>query len=302
MMANQQPTDDLTAWVIWAGEHGEDEDTALEDGIAIIGFQAYGDATGKTTRDEIEELVREGEEKQAAAEGREMPSPRQIGNFVGQFSAFALEVKVDDLVVLPLKTRPSQLAIGRCTGNYEYAEIGGVHRHVRSVEWERIDVQRTELQPDLRRRVWKPPTVFRARTNDAPRRLDALRRGKPDPGPPDEITADTPDEAVDPASPEQPLQERAQDEISDFIRERFTGHEFARLIDGILNAQGYVTQFSTPGRDGGVDVLAGRGLLGFDEPRLCVQVKATAAAADVKVVRELQGTMQSFGAGHGLFV
>ena len=301
-MATEQPTDDLTAWVIWAGEHGEDEDTALETGIAIIGFQAYGDATGKTTRDEIEKLVIEGEEKQAAAEGREMLSARQIGNFVGQFSAFVLEVEVGDLVVLPLKTRPSQLAIGRCMGNYEYAEIGGVHRHVRSVEWERIDVQRTELKPDLRRRVWKPPTVFRARTNDAPRRLDALRRGMPDPGALDEITADTPDETVDAVSPEQALQERAQDEISDFIRERFTGHEFARLIDGILNAQGYVTQFSTPGPDGGVDVLAGRGPLGFDEPRLCVQVKATAAAADVKVVRELQGTMQSFGAEHGLFV
>ena len=301
-MADKQPSDELTAWVVWAGEHGEDEDTALEDGIAIIGFHAYGDATGETDREVIAELVKTGEEKQAAEEGREVPSPRQIGNFVGQFFAFVVEIKVGDLVVLPLKTRPGQLAIGHCTGDYEYREIDGVYRHVRPVAWERIDVQRTDLKLDLRRRVWKPPTVFRARTNDAPRRLDALCNGEPDPGLPDEIDSDTPDETVDAASPDQPLQERARNEISDFIRERFTGHEFARLIDAILQAQGYATRLSPEGPDGGVDVLAGRGPLGFDHPRLCVQVKATAAAADVKVVRELQGTMQSFRARHGLFV
>ena len=296
-MTTQQPNDPPSAWVVRAGKFGEDEDTALDQGIAIIGFQDYADATGKTTRDEIRRIVLDAEHD---------ASPHQIGNFMSQFFAFTVTIAKEDIVVLPLKTRPGQLAIGRCTGDYEYREIDGESRHIRPVEWDRIDVQRTELKPDLRRSVGRPPTIFQVRRNDAPKRLDAVRKTEADPGPPDEVADDTPDqtpdETLDTTAPDQPLQERAQDEIRDFIRERFTGHEFARLIDAILQAQGYVTRLSPPGPDGGVDVLAGRGPLGFDDPRLCVQVKATAAAADVKVVRELQGTMQSFRARHGLFV
>ena len=51
-----------------------------------------------------------------------------------------------------------------------------------------------------------------------------------------------------------------------------------------------------------MDVLAGRGPLGLDAPHLCVQVKATDGAADVKVLRELNGTMQAFAADQGLLV
>ncbi len=304
-MTDQQLTDGTSAWVVWAGEHGEDEDTALEDGIAIIGFYEYGDATGKTTRDEIEKLVREGEDE-AVTDGAEPLSPHQIGSFVSQFFAFTVQIQTGDIVVLPLKTRSGQLAIGRCTGDYEYRKIDGDYRHVRPVDWERVDAERTDLKSDLRRSVCRPPTVFRVQRNSAVQRLDAVRQSEPDPGPPGEIadvsSDETVDETLDAVSPDTPLPERALDEIRDAVRERFTGHDFARLIDGILSAQGYITQRSAPGPDGGVDILAGRGLLGFDEPRLCVQVKATAAVADVKVVRELQGAMQSFGANHGLFV
>ena len=79
-------------------------------------------------------------------------------------------------------------------------------------------------------------------------------------------------------------------------------HEFARLVEAVLQAEGYFTQLSPAGPDGGVDILAGRGSLGFEGPRLCVQVKATASPVDVTVLRSLVGTMQSFNAGQGLLV
>ena len=59
---------------------------------------------------------------------------------------------------------------------------------------------------------------------------------------------------------------------------------------------------SPPGPDGGVDILAGRGSLGLDEPRLCVQVKSQEHPADVIVYRTLQGSMQTFGANQGLLM
>ena len=59
---------------------------------------------------------------------------------------------------------------------------------------------------------------------------------------------------------------------------------------------------SPPGADGGVDILAGRGSLGLDAPRLCVQVKSQNSPSDVTVYRTLQGTMQTFKAEQGLLV
>jgi len=54
---------------------------------------------------------------------------------------------------------------------------------------------------------------------------------------------------------------------------------------------------------GGADILAGRGSLGLDGPRLCVQVKSQQdQPADVTVYRALKETMQTFGAEQGLLV
>lgn len=63
-----------------------------------------------------------------------------------------------------------------------------------------------------------------------------------------------------------------------------------------------MTKNSPPGADGGVDILAGRGPLGLDDPRLCVQVKSQNSPADVTVYRTLQGSMQTFKAQQGLLV
>ncbi len=42
--------------------------------------------------------------------------------------------------------------------------------------------------------------------------------------------------------------------------------------------------------------------MGFDEPRIVVQVKSQQTPADVSVLRELKGTMSDYGADQGLLV
>jgi restriction system protein len=76
----------------------------------------------------------------------------------------------------------------------------------------------------------------------------------------------------------------------------------ARLVGAILTAEGYQVQVAKPGADGGVDIIAGTGPMGFGQPRIAVQVKSGATPADVSVLRELQGVMPRFGADHGLIV
>lgn len=56
------------------------------------------------------------------------------------------------------------------------------------------------------------------------------------------------------------------------------------------------------GPDGGVDIIAGYGPMGFDSPRLVVQVKSEDVPVDVKIVRELQVVMKNLRADHGLIV
>jgi restriction system protein len=141
-------------------------------------------------------------------------------------------------------------------------------------------------------------TVCRVQRNNAEERFQAILRGGKDPG----LTAPP---AVDETTGEEvptDIEQLATDQIRGHIERQFRGHDLARLVDAVLRAEGYITLVSSPGADGGVDILAARGTLGFESPRLCVQVKSSASPADVGVLRELQGTMQTFQAQQGLLV
>jgi len=274
-------------WLVRAGKYGEDEETALSQGLAVIGFREIKDLR---TYSSMEEMV-----QTFLAEDPEGSLPRAT-NLAAQLWAFRERIKIGDIVVLPLKTRPGQIALGRITGPYEYRKLGDSFRHVRQVKWERV-VPRSVFGQDLLYSFGSLMTVCRISRNNADYRVAEVLAGKQDPG----MTST--EEAIDTTAIERlDIAQAAHDEIVNFVRERFTGHNLARLIGAILEAEGFKVSVSPPGPDRGVDILAGRGPLGLDEPRLCVQVKATEAPVDVTVVRALQGTMAGFGATQGLLV
>ena len=70
----------------------------------------------------------------------------------------------------------------------------------------------------------------------------------------------------------------------------------------VLQTQGYAVEVTPPGPDGGVDIVVGSGPMGFDPPRICVQVKSGVQTAKVNVLRELEGIIKNFGADFGLLV
>ena len=98
------------------------------------------------------------------------------------------------------------------------------------------------------------------------------------------------------------IKQFAHDQVIRHIAERFSGHDLARLVAAILRAEGFQVEVAGPGPDGGVDILASKGLLGFDGPYICVQVKSSKHAEDVVTLRALQGTMSNFKADQGLLV
>ena len=277
-----------------AGRSGEDEELALENNLAIIGFREVPSLEGAKDYYAVFKLLEDN------LPGKK---PRAIGNFAGQLWAFALTMQEDDIVVLPRKLT-SQIALGRVRGPYRYMHVDSEPRHTRPVEWLQTDLPRATFGQDLLNSFGAFLTVCNISRNDAARRVEAVLEGKPDPGPlilPDK-PMETPPPTEDQTEGDFDLAQQAHDQIVAKIQERFTGHELTRLVDAVLQADGWVTSRSAPGPDGGVDILAGRGPLGLDAPRLCVQVKSQNSPADVTVYRTLQGTMQTFKAEQGLLV
>jgi len=279
----------VALWMVRAGRMGQHEDLALDNGFACVGFQQVLDLSEVGTWENVIDAVR-----------RAYPNASQgkVKNYAGQLHAFANRMQVGDLVALPLKMR-RQIALGRVSGPYHYrTDIGDVH-HTRAVEWIRPDVPRSDFAQDLLYSLGAFMTVCRIQRNNAEERVQAVLNGKPDPGltaPPIIQEEGLEDEAL------RDIELLARDQILTVLESRFKGHQLALLVDAVLVAEGYKTRVSPPGPDGGVDILAGKGVLGFDRPTLCVQVKSSQVPSDVGVFRELQGTMSSFGADQGLLV
>lgn len=285
------------AWLVRAGAQGESEVAALEHGLAIIGFTDVPDLTPATDKDAVFERV---------AHANPGATQARNTNRAGQLVAFRLRMREGDIVALPLKTRPGRVALGRLTGPYNYLEVEGSRRHTRLVEWIRPDVPRSDFGEDLRYSLGAYMTVCRIRRNDAEYRIVKMLAGQPDPGG-GTTASSSPDLSVDKQNVSDiqsatNVADVAHQQILEHIRLRYPAHELARLVNEVLKAEGYVTEVSRPGPDGGADILASRGSVAFEGPRICVQVKATSSPADVVVLRSLQGTMQTFQANQGLLV
>lgn len=271
----------MSLWLVRAGRHGEQEQGALEHSVVTIGWNEFSDLSNIKTRDELAELY-----------ARINPAAKkmQTANVVGQIWRFVREIQKDDLVALPLKTQ-SAIAIGKVVGDYEYKELTNNIKHIRRVKWLKT-IPRSAFDQDILYSLGAFMTVCQISRNNAGNRVkELLRKEAIDVGKEPEVI----EEIID-------IEEYARDQIVKFIGRKFKGHNLARLVEAILHAQSYATEKSSPGPDGGVDILAAAGPLGFDAPQICVQVKSSSSQIDVKVLRELQGVMSKVRANQGLLV
>ena len=292
----------MTLWLVRSGKYGEREALALDNGLAVIGWDNLPDLSSLKTREDLYSSL------EAAYPDEK---GKTLSNWESQLWSFAQLMAKGDLVVMPLKTRAA-IAIGRVAGSYIYRTDLGEARHTRPVQW-LTEVPRSAFAQDLLYSFGSFMTVCRVHRNDAEARVTAVLNGKTDPalsskvskpagpggskGPSTDLAA-TPDELGGPVD----LAQVAEDAIRSRIGTAFKGHKLSTLIGSILETQGYRVVVSPPGADGGVDIVAGKGPLGFDPPRLIVQVKSQDSSTDVTVLRELQGVMRQYSAEQGLLV
>lgn len=98
------------------------------------------------------------------------------------------------------------------------------------------------------------------------------------------------------------IEAEAISNIAQRMIQKVKGHDLARIVDAILRSKGYTTFVSPPGPDDGVDILAAPGILGFDQPKICVQVKSSESPVERAVLDQLIGVIKNFDADHGLLV
>lgn len=289
----------MPLWGVRSGKYGEREALALDRGLAVVGWEDLPDLADLAGREQLRELL------QATYPDEK---PKTLSNWESQLWPFARVMQPGEPIVMPLKLR-SGFALGRIRGPYEFIAVGAERLHTRPVEWVR-EVPRSTFAQDLQHSFGAFLTVFQVYRNEAEVRVSAVLVGKPDPaisGPPltpskvpaapvNGVAAS--DEAEAPVDVEQ----FAEDAIRFKVATVFKGHRLSALVGALLETEGYRVVVSPPGADGGVDILAGKGSLGFDPPRLVVQVKSQDAAVDVSVLRELQGVMHQFNADQGLLV
>ncbi|MBW0093808.1 restriction endonuclease [Pseudonocardia sp. KRD-184] len=281
----------MAVWLVRCGKRGEGgEAVALENGLVGIGWGELGDLASAASLDDVRARL---------ATTYKDDKPGTLENWARQINTFLNWIKPGDLVAMPLKETPA-VAFGTVTGGYSFApDAIEPLVHQRTVKWLREDVPRQAIGQDLLYSLGAFMTVCQIKRNDAEDRFNALLQTGTDPGLHDgnEDLAEEDDASVGGRN----LTLDVEDQVRAMIGSRFHGHALARLVDEVLRVEGYSTDRSPAGPDGGVDILAGRGPMGFDG-RLAVQVKSGNSVCDAPTLRELQGVMANFGATHGLLV
>jgi MoxR-like ATPase len=159
-------------WLIRAGREGQQEQLALDESVALIGWSELGEVNPSLTREDLKRMIRE-----RTGETRS----HSLSSQAGQIYRFIHEVDVGDLVVLPLITRPGHVAIGRIVGSYQYRDDGPFAssdgRNTRNAEWVERALPYERFDPDLRDRFGLQGTVREINVEDAAARINEVLNG-----------------------------------------------------------------------------------------------------------------------------
>jgi restriction system protein len=293
----------MSLWLIRAGRHGEFESKFLEENRVYVTWTDL--ELNLQKHDSREDLMK------GLVELYKESKRNTVRNWAGQLWPFAHAMQPGDWIVLPSKTQQA-IYIGEITGDYHFEPKGpNPFYHWRSVKWIGEAIPRHRFGQDLLHSFGAFLTICQIQRNDAEARIKAMKASgwKDDPGKKGILTkskaktaTDDDDSDPDPEEDQIDLEQEGLDRIATLIQAKFSGHDLTRLVEGILQAQGYTTYRSPEGADGGVDILAGMGALGFGTPQLCVEVKSQEGPIDRPTVDKLLGAMSKFNAPQGLFV
>ena len=287
-------------WIVRAGAHGERELAAIDQSRLLPGFLKVGDLTQLCSRDAILSHLQE----VLPDEGG-----NRLRNFAAQLNQFVNRIEIGDYVVMPRKLT-NGVAIGVVNGGYQF-DATSDFKHARAVDWRAESLPRDTFKQDLRHSFGAFMTICEIKRNSALERVKAVLDTGTDPGSllgmqgqvaKSSVPEEKEDDGTEADDYQIDIEEEANQQIISLIKSEFAGHALAGLVAEIMQVEGYTTKVSSPGPDGGVDILAAGGTLGLGEGRICIQVKSGDGTADHDVVLRLRGSVADTEAQTGLLV
>ena len=246
--------------------------------LVAIGWSQMGDLKQFNTRQELKEKYRT-----VYAE-----NDNRVGIGAGQLFRFSKEISIGELVLTPLSAS-REVLIGKIISDYKFDKdlISAAYPNVRSVEWLK-KISRDIVSQQMRNSLGGLQAVYKI--TDHIKEVEKLLEL--------EKTKVTPEEPQPPYHEE--VIAKASEMISDLLNE-ISPYELQGLVAALLRALGFQTRVSQPGPDGGIDIRAFPDALGFQTPRIRVQVKHRKGSASAPEVQQLAGATKGDNY-NGLFV
>jgi restriction system protein len=245
-------------WMVRAGRGG----SAAEDfgrGYVAIGWGRIGDLSNARDVADV---------RRQYATAYPEAKPGEVGNAVAMINKFRFTIKAGDDVVSYDPARREYL-VGKIAGDYFYDPAAVKdHPHVRKVAWSRR-VSRDDLRVRSRNTLGSTLTLFSVPEDVLADLVDA-GKGAAEVDSGRVAAVDVEREELE--ETREDTEARALELIKDRLL-RLDPEQMEYLVAGLLRAMGYRTRVTPKGPDRGVDVFASPDGLGFQEPRIKVEVK-----------------------------
>ena len=254
--------------------------------MVAIGWGKIGDLSAVHGRDQIGRLL-----DQFFPEYNKF----QRAAAAGQIHRFRDEL-IPDETVLTYDPTERIYHTGTVTGGYQYCpELSEHIQHTRAVKWDGY-VDRDKLTAATKNSLGSISTVFCV-SESAAQEIAVGSHAAPQLLPPPLVEDDIEQEAE--AEVRKDTEQRALEFLQDRLSQ-LAWDEMQELVAGLLRAMGYKTRVSRPGPDGGRDIVASPDGLGFQSPRIIVEVKHRKASMGAPEIRSFMGGLRPND--NGLFV
>lgn len=282
----------MSIWLFRAGKNGEFESKFLMDNRIYLTWNNLDIDLSKYS-DRLK-LLKKLQEMYFGEK------PNTIRNWASQIYPIAHRIEKGDWIVLPSKMS-STIHFGKVTGDYVFdANADNPYYHYRNVDWFATDIPRNNFDQDILYSFGAFLTICKITRNDAESRIKHMAaNGWKVSVPSAKVFAEADDIET---SSFTDIEGAAIDSISKYIIQKFQGYKMEQLIAEILTAKGFTVYHSKQGADGGKDLLASGGEMGFGSPKICVQVKSHDTPVDRPTLDQLGGVMTKVGAEYGLLV
>jgi restriction system protein len=268
-----------TIWMV-RGDSGRLYDEFHERGVVAMGWWELMEAKPGMSREQLAELLRT--IRPEYKRGQILSGASQVWRFIN-------EVEQGDYVVT-YNPSTRRYLLGKVVGvakvEPELKELG--MPHTRQTQWIG-EIDRDTLSVKARNSLGSTLTLFRLPDFAASEVLAAVDGEKRSAAPQGETT--------DIAADEEPTETRdlyadTEARALEFIKDRVSKLDWAEmqeLVAGILRAMGYKTRVAKSGADRGADIVASPDGLGFENPRIVVEVKHRTGQMGSKEIRSFLG-------------